>query len=1099
MDETKDKYSVSIVIPVFNNSEFTDKCISKIIENTSDEYKYEIIIVDDNSTDNTLEIITSWQSKINNLQYYKLNENLKFGYACNYGATKSKGDILAFLNNDTEPQKNWLNFAIDRLLSNKEIGIVGCKLLYPDNTIQHCGIDFFNDVNPEYKIWPMHRYLNSEPTDPKVNIVEEVPAVTGAALFIKKSLFNEVGKFDLSYKMYFEDTDLCFKVRNKGFKIFYEPKSIIIHHEGKSSPNQERIDELNANAAKIFFSKWQTEVNQIAFKKYVEKSYGNISVLSSEIYPKNLLGENVLERKDESIKEYLHFFSLIESTGKYYIHFGGAGDALLLLSTFYDENPNQIVISFANSVNSLVSFFKAFPKLKHIYIIPLPPTNLLHISLRKLLPMIKNTLGMGATPKTDYQEEWGEKLNIFNDYGIREENDWARDFCSKKIESFQVSVAPKGSNVGMVGSKKNMLTRSDWKNTINFFITKGISPIIIGTPDEELDYPIIDGCINKRSYSFEEQMKIIASSDLFIGADSWGKTFAALANVRTYVFKPQHGEDLKNWTDPSDYVFIKPWKKMKLIENSYDLKKDLEKTSTVFSFANLSVLIDGALKNSHSLSYVNAEIALVLSKSIKKISLGRKGECESSFFKNFRYKKLKPFLNSKIRPDITISHSYPPRENKPTEGKWIIIQPWEFGSIPKKWLNIFSQADEIWVPSKYVRDIYCNDGVQPEKVFVVANGVNTELFKKKDSRYNIKTSKKIKLLFVGGTVYRKGIDVLLKAYTETFTNKDDICLIIKDVGKTTIYEGRNFSEQIKQILSIQGVAEIEYIDSHLSDNDLVDLYNTCDFLVHPYRGEGFGLPVLEAMACGMIPIVTKGGATDDFCNSSNSIQINSIKLFLTENKIGELETVNTPWMLEPDYEDLKRILKLIYEQYETIKDKFTDVDKIISSQWNWNTILKGLHIKINQLSRLSIQEYQKEALGKNNMNINSELSDFENLIKEVNSHIENKELDLALEIINDNINSKNIISLSATEIIFLLNLAGNISLANNNLESAKKYFEKELNENPNSSGACFGLGQVFIASDELEGAKVMLEWAVKNDESNFQAAELLEKVNAALV
>jgi len=81
----------------------------------------------------------------------------------------------------------------------------------------------------------------------------------------------------------------------------------------------------------------------------------------------------------------------------------------------------------------------------------------------------------------------------------------------------------------------------------------------------------------------------------------------------------------------------------------------------------------------------------------------------------------------------------------------------------------------------------------------------------------------------------------------------------------------------------------------------------------------------------------------------------------------------------------------------------------------------------------------------------------------------------------------------------LYNLAGNLSFANGNLESAKESYEKELNENPNSSGACFGLGQVFIASDELEGAKVMLEWAVKNDENNFQATELLEKVNAALV
>lgn len=1083
--------NVSIVIPVYQNIQFTINCLDSIKLNTDLENNFEIIIVDNNSTDETELLIKRLLDDNLNLSYYKLDKNYGFAKACNFGAGLSRGKFLVFLNNDTEPRKGWIKYGIERLQSNKSIGIVGSKLLYPNGTIQHCGVDFFKDVNPGYNYWPLHRFMNYDSGDPVVNQPEEVIAVTGACLFIKKSLFEEVKGFDESYGMYFEDLDLNFKIRGKGYKVFYEPRSVVIHYEGKSSPNQDIIDDLNAKAAKIFFSKWNNEVNHIVFKSFIQKTIGNIFVLSPNLYPKSLVDISFQEDKEESIKEYLNFFSLIESVGDYYIHFGGAGDALLLLSTFYDENPNQTIISFANSVNALVSFFQAFPKLKQVFIIPLPPTNILHVSLRQLLPKIKNTKGMGATPRLNYFDEWKEHLNIFNEYGIREENNWAKEFKIEKIEPFQVIIAPKGSNVGMVGSKRNMLSTSDWENTIKYLSELGVRPIIVGTPEEEKSYPLIKGCIDKRSYSFEEQMKLIASSDLFIGADSWGKTFAALAGICTIVFRPLRGEDLKNWVDASEFVFIRPWKKIKLVKNFKELRIELSKNPVLSFLQNCTVIMDGPFQNSNSLSYVNAEIALVLGKTMKKLYFGRKKEIDTNFFKNDRYKSLRKFLNQKLNPCVTISHSFPPREKKPTEGKWIIIQPWEFGSTPKKWLQIFSQADEIWVPSSFVKKVYCMDGVNPEKVVVLPNGVNTSLFKKNNKKFSLKTAKKIKLLFVGGTIYRKGIDLLLKAYTEVFTSKDDICLVIKDVGTSTTYAGRNYSQQIKQIADISGVAEIEYISSHLPDEELVKLYNTCDFLVHPYRGEGFGLPILEAMACGMIPVVTRGGATDDFCDSLNSLQINSKKKYLNENKIDDMETVSLPWILEPDYEDLKRILKLIYNQNESLKIRFSEVHNLITAKWDWNTILNNLPQRIYTVCHAPIDH----PLSKQDSHTKSDLKI---LIKELEGFIAKNDIEHAQKTIIDVFNIRNEESFDSAQAEILFNLAGNIFLASSNLEEAKNYFKKELSINQNSSSAYLGLGNVFISSEQYDNAKEMIEWAVKNDQTNKIAINRLAEVNELL-
>src|SRR5207302_1409289 len=95
-------------------------------------------------------------------------------------------------------------------------------------------------------------------------------------------------------------------------------------------------------------------------------------------------------------------------------------------------------------------------------------------------------------------------------------------------------------------------------------------------------------------------------------------------------------------------------------------------------------------------------------------------------------------------------------------------------------------------------------------------------------------------------------------------------------------------------------AEIEYLHQNLREEELAGLYTACDCLVHPYRGEGFGLPIAEAMACGLPVIVTGYGAALDFCNDENAFLIPASIRCFPERKLGDLETVDYPWLAEPD-------------------------------------------------------------------------------------------------------------------------------------------------------------------------------------------------------
>ena len=162
-------------------------------------------------------------------------------------------------------------------------------------------------------------------------------------------------------------------------------------------------------------------------------------------------------------------------------------------------------------------------------------------------------------------------------------------------------------------------------------------------------------------------------------------------------------------------------------------------------------------------------------------------------------------------------------------------------------------------------------------------------------------------LFVGGTIYRKGIDVLLAAFEEAFAGRDDVLLVIKDVGAGTFYSGMNVADELRRRQAAG--APIEVLADDLDDEGLAALYRGCDVLVHPYRGEGFAMPVLEAMACGRPVLVTGGGPTDEFCPAAASWRIPARREPVAPVLLGDLQAASEAWMLEPDRDALVRLLR----------------------------------------------------------------------------------------------------------------------------------------------------------------------------------------------
>lgn len=238
---------VSIIIPVFNKVDLTEKCLKSIVENTSHNYSYEIIIVNNGSTDSTVEIVSEFSVKYPNIHLINLEKNLGFAKANNIASKRAKGKYLLHLNNDTEAEPNWLESMIELAENDSSIGAVGSKLLFPDNTVQHAGVLIYkkHKGNGTSDLIAVHNHYKKSPDDPLVNIPYEYQVLTAACLLIPKVLYKQLNGFDERFWNGYEDVDLCLRIRKAGFKLVYCPTSTLIHHESQSGP--ERFSKVPEN------------------------------------------------------------------------------------------------------------------------------------------------------------------------------------------------------------------------------------------------------------------------------------------------------------------------------------------------------------------------------------------------------------------------------------------------------------------------------------------------------------------------------------------------------------------------------------------------------------------------------------------------------------------------------------------------------------------------------------------------------------------------------------------------------------------------------------------------------------------------------------
>ena len=269
MNNLGQKLSISIVN--FNSGEYLAKCLSSL-KKAKDGVDMEIWVINNASTDNSF---TFAKEKFPDVQFIENDQNLGFGKAQNIALRRIKNEYVLILNPDTEIGNNVILHMLKFMEGNPDVGAATCKVVLGNGQLDWASHRGFPTPFASFLYYFLKDdslyHLSRKPMDKP----HEVDSISGSFFLTRKSVLEKVGFFDEDYFMYAEDIDLCFRIKEAGFKIMYVPEVSIVHHKGISSGLKKHS--LNLTTADLETRKRSLDAfynaMKIFYKKHLEKKY----------------------------------------------------------------------------------------------------------------------------------------------------------------------------------------------------------------------------------------------------------------------------------------------------------------------------------------------------------------------------------------------------------------------------------------------------------------------------------------------------------------------------------------------------------------------------------------------------------------------------------------------------------------------------------------------------------------------------------------------------------------------------------------------------------------------------------------------------------
>ena len=316
------------------------------------------------------------------------------------------------------------------------------------------------------------------------------------------------------------------------------------------------------------------------------------------------------------------------------------------------------------------------------------------------------------------------------------------------------------------------------------------------------------------------------------------------------------------------------------------------------------------------------------------------GESDNPFIDD--YKTRNP---SQRFPQITICHG---TNNFKNSGDYkIAFTTTEVDGIPGNWVKCLNEMDEVWVTSKFSAKAFKKSGVV-KPIHVIYEGVDPDFFHPNIAPFANPPKEKFRFFTNFAWGKRKGVDVLFKAFREEFSDKEDVCLMVKTLKS---YHGHKIKDELKLVYDRKGAAKVYVYDIEIQKYELGRMYKMGNVFLWPSRGEGFGLPPLEALACGMPVIASNHSAHLEYLLKDGKPRPGVILLDGKIQKCDRSDSLYYPgfnWF-NPSVADLRRKMRWAYENYKEIKKQAMISSPIIRKEWAWSKTQEKLIERIEAI------------------------------------------------------------------------------------------------------------------------------------------------------
>ena len=268
---------ISIVIVNWNVKDLLRACLESVFASDC-AHDIEVIVVDSASHDGSVGMV---EDEFPQVGLIASGDNLGFAQGNNVGVAQTTGDFIFLLNPDTRLNPNTLSVLVEYLTQYPEVGVVGPQLLWPDGTVQSSRRRFPSLGSMFMESTLLELWFPRNPFAQRYKLLDQAESqpqaldwLVGAALFLRREVWREVGGFDTSFFMYFEETDWCRRVAEVGWAIHYEPQAQLVHYEGQSSQQVVSARTLRFNRSKIRYTqKWLGSVWAIILKVFLQTTF----------------------------------------------------------------------------------------------------------------------------------------------------------------------------------------------------------------------------------------------------------------------------------------------------------------------------------------------------------------------------------------------------------------------------------------------------------------------------------------------------------------------------------------------------------------------------------------------------------------------------------------------------------------------------------------------------------------------------------------------------------------------------------------------------------------------------------------------------------